>query len=60
MRRTDIVRAVAILVFAGGATMMGMVIQAYGHPLPVAACHSPTEDSTPTDCDYHDGGWYQR
>lgn len=27
---------------------------------PAAVCHSVTEDSTITDCDYRDGGWYQR
>lgn len=23
-------------------------------------CHAVTEDSAITDCDYRDGGWYQR
>lgn len=29
-------------------------------PHPVLVCHSPTEDSTPTDCDYTGGAWVPR
>jgi hypothetical protein len=25
-----------------------------------AVCHSASEDSPITDCDYRDGGWYKR
>jgi hypothetical protein len=31
-----------------------------GDQEPGPVCHSVTEDSTILDCDYRDGGWYQR
>jgi hypothetical protein len=36
------------------------MIMGYSIATNKAVCHAPTEDSQITDCDYHDGGWYQK
>ena len=60
MHRRTIIRATAAIIFTAGAIGFGTAIQAYEHPIHPAVCHAITEDSVITDCDYHDGGWYQK
>jgi hypothetical protein len=54
-----VVAALGTLGFVGvvGAVTGALVDRA---DTTTAVCHAPSEDSFPTDCDYHDGGWYRK
>lgn len=55
------VRQLLIVVALVTATIGFISGQAASHqPRPVLVCHSPTEDSVPTDCDYTGGAWIPR
>ena len=59
MNRTSV--NVAILIFimvAWFGTGLAVGYRVWHTDQPV--CHSTTEDSVILDCDYRDGGWYQR
>jgi hypothetical protein len=55
--------AVVLTVWAGSfmisSYMIGWAVGHRDRPAP-AVCHSPSEDSTPTDCDYVHGEWRPR
>lgn len=60
MHTHTIIRAAVATIFTAGAIFLGMAIQANVHPIPAKVCHAATEDTWPSDCDYRNGGWYQK
>ncbi len=53
-----VVIAIMILLLMAATISYQIGRSYYKKSIPV--CHSEQEDSKILDCDYHDGGWYQK
>lgn len=55
MKRTEALLWVILALMVAALTLL--IIETFG---PKAVCHSMTEDSVITDCDYRNGTWYTK